>query len=325
MGMSLQSKFRQFDEAIKLNRFDENAELREKRDRIVNRLRSRIGEAAKSEGLGRDFKFDVFNQGSYEMGTGVKPTNGRDFDIDVGLFFPNIKPSELDPVQLKSIVFSAVHDHTDKVDFRRPCITVYYQRQGEVAFHVDLAVYAKDPWNGQVLAVGKQGSGSEHREWQPSNPKGLTELIGNRHNGEAGNQFRRVIRYLKRWKDSNFQAEGNAAPRGIALTACAYKWFEPASGALFSDRCDNDHGAMLNMVSRMVDNFSVFDGRLRVALPVPPGKDLFEKMTDQQMKEFRSRLLVLRDTLKFAWGLAVTNEAQACQHIALVLGGDFKY
>ena len=37
--MSLQNRFRKFDELIKLKHYDENAELREKRERVIRRLR----------------------------------------------------------------------------------------------------------------------------------------------------------------------------------------------------------------------------------------------------------------------------------------------
>jgi len=68
--MSLQSPFMKFHEAILLKRFDENAELREKRDRILKRLRDNLS-----------VTFEPFNQGSYSMGTGIKPLDG-DYDID---------------------------------------------------------------------------------------------------------------------------------------------------------------------------------------------------------------------------------------------------
>ena len=125
--MSIQGKFRTFDENIKLRRFSENAELVQKRERVLNRLR---------EGLEGRFPyrnerptFDFFNQGSYEMGTGVKPIKG-DYDIDVGLVF-DIRTGDHDPVDVKTWVYDAVRMHTTDVQFRRPCITVFYVEGGE--------------------------------------------------------------------------------------------------------------------------------------------------------------------------------------------------
>ncbi|MBU0550460.1 nucleotidyltransferase [Myxococcota bacterium] len=320
--MAIQPKFRQFDEAIKLRRFDENAELREKRDRVLKRLR---------EGIERRFpdrstrpKFETFNQGSYEMGTGVKPVNGRDYDIDVGVRF-DIEANQYDPVVVKRWVHEAVKEHTSDVQFRRPCITVFYKCAGETAYHVDLAVYGKDFWGSDMLAVGKEHSSADQRKWESSKPTELTKLIGDQYSGEDADQFRRVIRYLKRWKDVNFSAEGNAAPRGIALTACAYHWFEPSKTSSFwsSEPVQyNDLDAMTRLVKQTLAWF-LWGGRLSVTLPVSPGNNLFEKMTDQQMAEFKGKLERLHDALIAAANCASTNEAKACRHLIGVLGSDF--
>jgi hypothetical protein len=87
--------------------------------------------------------FTWFNQGSYEMGTGIKPAVSGDYDIDVGIIF-DINHSEHDPVDVKTWVTDALEGHTKKVDMRRPCVTVFYQRDDEPIYHVDLAIYSDD-------------------------------------------------------------------------------------------------------------------------------------------------------------------------------------
>lgn len=97
--MSLQPAFRRFHEAIKLRRFNENAALVEKRNRVLVRL---------NEGLKQAFpnqqqrpKILPFNQGSYEMGTGVKPLDD-DYDIDVGLVF-DVNTARVGPLDVKLV------------------------------------------------------------------------------------------------------------------------------------------------------------------------------------------------------------------------------
>lgn len=94
--MSLQPKFRTFHERIHLRRFSEDATLREKRDAVLARLRANCPRA-----------FTSFNQGSYEMGTGVKPVNG-DYDIDVGVVFELGSISSFEPRAVKRWVYDAV-------------------------------------------------------------------------------------------------------------------------------------------------------------------------------------------------------------------------
>jgi len=326
--MALQAKFRQFDEAIKLKRFDENAELREKRDRVLTRLRDGLAKQFPST-LNRP-TFTSFNQGSYDMGTGVKPLNG-DYDIDVGLVF-NVDISKHGPIEVKEWVYNAVKDHTTDVRFRRPCITVFYVQGGEPKYHVDLAVYAKD-WTGTLhLAMGKQHASADQRQWLTSEPQKLVELVASKFSGDDAEQFRRVIRYLKRWKDCQFPAEGTAAPTGIGITACALNWFAAEKSSTWNyntysnQTTYDDLVATTRLVERIRQNFvhtyanGQYSDRLKVTLPVPPGNDVFARMSNQQMVEFKQRIDTLFGTLV---GAGKRDENEASVMLRKVFGDAF--
>lgn len=305
--MSLQPKFRSFHEKIHLRRFSENATLVQKRDAVLNRLRTE-----------RTFTF--FNQGSYEMGTGVKPVGG-DYDIDVGVVFDlSDLVSMPQPKTVKGWVHSAVQAHTKLVRWKEPCITVQYQASGEPIYHVDLAIYGKDRYGRLFLARGKEHA-SDAR-WEPADPQGLTKAIGTRFAGEDDAQFRRVIQYLKRWKDLNFPAEGNAAPVGIGLTLLAYGGFAPVKGGYPTPTYD-DLTATRNLVTRIAGSFTskwTSTGTMyRIAAPTPvePRGDVFAGMTDQQTTEFKGRV----DRLKVCLDQAATSGSAASLRQAF--GADF--
>ncbi len=279
--MSLQSKFIQFHNTIKLDRDKQHAKLNEKRERILKRLRADTP---------KHLTFDVFNQGSYAMGTGIKPLDG-DYDIDVGLVINKISPRDHSPVEVKGWIYEVAQKHTQKVEWRRPCITIYYQEKGEVKFHVDLAIFVADG-NSLYLAMGKQNAGPEHRVWQHDQRKGFIKDIQKRLNGEDGAQFRRVIRYLKRWKDHAFPSQGNFAPSGHALTVAAAKWFRVhASGGILSFVSSgyDDLAALKSLVGSMRSSFG-WNNRLTLRFSHAPYDDVFERMSDEQMKQFRQRL-----------------------------------
>lgn len=301
-----QPAFLTFHQAIKLGNTDENALLRDKRDNVLARLRS------------RGLTFTPFNQGSYAMATGIKPVD-LDYDIDVGLVFTGDRPH--DPLTAKQQVYDAAYGHTPRVEWCRHCVRVQYVRQGAEAFHVDLAVYwqVESYWGGTklYLAVGKQHSGGEHREWREVDPKGLLTKINGHHSGEDHWQFTRVVRYLKRWKDFQFPSAGNAAPRGIALTIAAYDDFSPTRSWNAATSADyDDLAALQNVVSRTLSRFSWSD-RIRLMSPVAPFDDACAKMTDQQMREFKGRLQVLENALKVA---ATTGQRR---YLGEVFGPDF--
>ncbi|WP_224250141.1 nucleotidyltransferase domain-containing protein [Hyalangium gracile] len=294
--MSFQPLFRRFHEAIQLKRFDENAELIEKRDRILKRLRDNL------KGPGNvKVTFEPFNQGSYAMGTGIKPLN-KDYDIDVGIEL-NLDYRSHDPVEVKGWVYKAIEGHTKAIQWRRPCITVYYQQEGEPVYHVDLAIMAKDPYTGGLrLAIGKENSAQSQREWQNDDRKGFMTAVENRFStSEDAAQFRRVIRYLKRWKDKHFSSEGHAAPTGLSLTVAAYEWFQPMADATAAGKEYNDLIATMALVQKIHQRFGqAWDSslsrdvpRLSLLFPKAPHDDVFARMTNQQMIEFHKRLGIL--------------------------------
>lgn len=315
----LQREFRKFNDEISLERDREKATLAEKRARILDRLKDGI---KKQRATGTEIpSYDVRNQGSYAMGTGIKPLDG-DYDLDVALVFELSTTEYPDPVEVKRWVFDALDGHTKEVRVREPCVTVFYQRQGEPVYHVDLAVYAdEDDGGGTQLARGKLGSSERDKKWEPADPEGLLEAIQGRFtDDQERQQFKRAIKYLKRWKDVQFSSEGNEAPKGIALTACAYRWFSPSIQVdqIASTTTEHDLAALLGLVREMLARFG---SRLTVTLPVPPGNDLFERMSDTQMGNMKAKLQALRDCLEKARDDVDPHEA--ARTLAGALGDDF--
>ncbi|WP_339284017.1 nucleotidyltransferase [Oceanobacillus sp. FSL K6-3682] len=292
-------QFNKFHDNIRL--LEENEVLKEKRDIIINTIKNNLPkETSKS--------FTIFTQGSYAMHTGIKPLD-NDYDIDVGLYF-DISKEDIKPVQAKQWILNAVEGHTKDVKMKNPCITVAYA----AGYHVDITVYAAENADGKVyLAKGKPTSNGEDKCWEESNPKDLIkEIRDHLSDSEDRKQFRRIIRYLKRWKDEKL-IKGNGRPTGIALTSCAYNWFavekdvDPFSG----DRTYKDLDALIALIRQMINGFSSEverdeNGelntfyRLKVELPVEPYSDLFEKMSNKQMNTFKQKLERLLESLEEA-------------------------
>lgn len=327
----IQPQLTQYDDVIKLKRFDENQMLREKRDIILDKLREKLG------ALRIDDKsvptFDSFNQGSYAMGTGIDPVD-RDYDIDVGIAFNAPKSAYSDPVALKALVKQALDNHTDLgTVIRQSCVTVRYKRNGELAFHVDLAIYAYDDIDTKTamcLAKGKASSASAERFWEEADPKGLIRLIDERFSGSDHLQFLRVIRLLKGWKSHVFPQAGSAAPVGIGLTVASYERFSPhtTQDAVSLKTSFDDRAALLHVVEGMISSFVFQAGpggeyavRLRVNNLVRPSNDLFSKMSNEQMGRFKSELEGLRDQLKAS--IAEEDATKACGDLRKVFGNRF--
>jgi|SRR5665648_136619 len=238
-----------FHDTIKLVNTEENQDLRDKRDIILGKLKSNISSDAPS--------YSTFNQGSYAMGTGIKPIDGE-FDIDVGIKFDLTKDDYPDPVGVKKWVYEALTDHTKNVVMKRPCVTVTYLENGEPSFHVDLAIYAAKNDDGKLyLAKGKMNSSADNKEWEVSDPLELIEVIKNNFTDvNDRSQFKRIIRYLKRWRDEKFSS---GKPVGIGLTVLAYNYFTVSKSTdVFSGKTTyNDLNSMANLVQRILNVFSL--------------------------------------------------------------------
>jgi cyclic GMP-AMP synthase DncV-like protein len=326
---NVQSQFDEFHNRIKLGRFDENQTLRDKRNIIRRKLEENLPKVFEKYGeLCPTFRFR--DQGSYEMGTGIKPLDG-DFDIDQGLYFVVSTKTYSDPVVLKERVYEALEGHTKRVEIRRPCVTVFYQREGESIYHVDIAVYSDasaNPDGKSYLAKGKKNSDTAYRIWEVSNPQALSDTIFDRFKENDRAQFRRVVRYLKRWRDVNFPSNGHAAPLGIGMTVATYDHLQPTYTDVVAGTPD-DLSALRTVTDALLNRFmSKWDDangqwarRLTVILPVEPWSDLFAQVTNSQMSQLEERLKELAAALKEA--AADADPHEACQTLQTVFGKDF--
>lgn len=319
--VNLQTEFLEFHNNIKLS-YSDNAELREKRDILLQKLKDNITDEAAT--------FSSFNQGSYAMHTGIKPDDG-DYDIDVGLRF-DIKRSEYsDPVAVKQWVYDALNGHTKKVEIRRSCVTVTYQEENQDAYHIDFACYANDR-DSLYIGKGKKNSTDENRYWEESDPLGLIDKMNDRFSDEDERaQFRRVIRYMKKWRNKHFDLSGNNAPTGISLTALAYNKFSPVyeTNVATGKRAYNDFSALKSFVAEIKNSFipyyDVVDAKVYYTISqklfVTPENDLFAKMTAKQQDAFYRKICTLMSKLDEVE--KQTKKSEACRILTDIFGDDF--
>ncbi len=324
MNNTVQSQFYKFHDAIKLETVD-NKQVIEKRDMLIEEIRAYLKKKSEDEKKAL-VTFDIFNQGSYAMGTGIKPAyNEDDYDIDVALLF-NIDKDNYSTLEVKGWVYDALNVKQFRtVEWKKPCIRVQYTEEGFPKFHIDFAIYSDAKSNKDsrtYLAKGKPTISRDQNIWEVSEPKRLKEQINGRFtdvNEKA--QFIRVIRYFKRWKDIKFDSI-NGKPTGIALTALAYNGFKPVVKDYFSGReAIDDHKSLIDFTNYIINQFSSWSGRIEVKLPVPPYNDLFEKMTDDQCKTFKEKLLKLKNVLEESYNEADPHEA--CKMLKKEFGEDF--
>lgn len=315
--MGLQKYFKKFNDNIKLTKA-EHDDLMEKRDILIGKLQT-------SDKLS---SFDKYDQGSYAMNLGVKPIDDRQYDIDVALRF-HANKDETDPFDYKDAIREVLEKHTEyKTTIKDPCVTVTYKKDGEPAYHVDLVPYVYTDYSDtdSQMFISK-GKTKETAVWEEADPVGLVDYINNSiEQGDKRDQFRRVIRYLKKWKMLRFPQTGHGEPPSIGITLMAVEGFSYA--------LENDLEALLS-VCHAIQNKYFYTGSdnngcpqyaIRCTMPeclkFEPESNVFHKMTSAQMTGFKQKLDSLTEALEDV--SAEPDLVEQCRILNRIFGDEFE-
>lgn len=320
MGAKLYKQFQDFHNTIKLDK--SSSQLKEKREILQSDIESKLPDKLKNIGIEiskSDLSF--FDQGSYRQGisTGIKSVKAdRDvaveFDLDIKTF--------QDPRKIKKCVRDALKiENKREPQIKEPCVTVKYLKAGEENIHIDLPIYAKNDGN-YYLARGKEFS--ENYEWELCDPHGLNAYLEGLFEGDKGNQLRRIVRYLKKWKLENYgdSFTKDQVPPGIALTLMA------CSGFIYKtvDGQDDDLNALYTVVTsiknRFVYNSDIEKYTIQYSLPVTPKSNVFYKMKEDYQDKFHKKCCEFCEKLKNA--IDVAEEYEAAKFLQDIFGTEFE-
>jgi hypothetical protein len=303
---NVQKQFEQFHDRVRTD-FETNKQLREKRDILVAKIAKHLADN-KLPG------FTKLDQGSYAMGTGTLPTEGIDYDIDTSLRF-HIRDDEYDAKVVRGWVLAAVKGHTDRIEDRSACVRVVYAD----GYHVDLVSYA---WWGETEATKKYRLAHKTNGWRPADPPKLIKHVddararfkGTEDNATKTDQFRRCVRYLRRWDMVKVPSPSAVRPTGLAHVLYAANNLWPAH---FFDGTPDDRAA-LEQLSSVAANAV---GRLTAFKPTPEYEDVYLKLSDTEMDKLEARFEKLNEVLRKAKDEA--DPVKACKLLQGEFGPDF--
>jgi len=302
----LQTYFVQFHENIRTD-YDLSSTLREKRDIILRRVRKYLSD---NELPG----FDEMLQGSFAVKTGVKPVGKLEYDIDIALRFP-FTEDEYAATEVRKWVLASVKDHTESVEDKGPCTRVTYAD----GYHVDLVTYATWEDDSKIL---QYRLAHKTKGWRPSEPTQLIEYIlkamarfENTNDSRTNtNQFRRVVRYLRRWMDEAIPYELDSKPTGLGFVLLAANYLQKKLD--WTGKPD-DRLCLYDMATSVSSIF----GRIVVKKPTQEYEDVFAKLSDDDMKDFKDRIGTLSSDLALAY--REPDPVVACKLLRKHFGDDF--
>ena len=317
--MGIQTHFDKFHDKIKLGREDDAyKKARGRDDNIKAEVKTVFSEA------GYPVVAD-FIQGSLKTHTGIVPISG-DYDIDRALVIDEEKAPE-NPVTPKKKALDVLEDRGFKnAKIKKPCVTADYASDN---VHIDFIIY-KRSGNQHYLAVGKENSDENNREWSAADPHGLTDWINDdsRYGGDDAKailaQFRWLVRYLKRWRDVQFSETLEEKVFSIGLTVMVKErllWSFSTEGAR------QDLQALSETVGTILDAGYFTEEetgryRVRVHLPAQPWRDIFDGSSLNTGTQLYNKLKRLKEKLAEAEGLS--DEREQCQILNKLFGDDFE-
>ena len=266
--MNFDKQFKEFHGVIKLSS-TKKKELTGDGNKKGSRdaLREKIKKYFKDKGR-KQPKF--YMQGSFSMTTTINPVSAE-YDLDDGVYLQNIDTSKpMDewekPEKVHEWIVNAIDGHTSKKPTdKNLCVRVNYADENK---HIDLPIYVpKD--DTYYLAVKNNG-------WIESNPKEIsdwfsTEVI------TKGEQYRRVVRYLKGWKD--FREDENKQVKlygGFQLTVLASYHF-------IADT-ESDEESFFKTIQGIKNNLWIY--KERICNPKNGGKNIIDHYTESRRTVF---------------------------------------
>ena len=209
---------------------------------------------------------------------------------------------------------------------KKPCVTADYASDN---VHIDFIIYKR--WGNQLyLAVGKENSDENNREWSPADPHGLTDWINDDSSyweADAKDvlaQFRRLVRYLKRWRDVQFSEAVSAKIFSIGLTVMVK---ESLVSTFSTEGARQDLHALRKTVEAILASGYFTEEqagrfRVRVDLPKEPWRDIFDGSSLDTGTQLYNKLTCLKAKLAEAEGLG--DERKQCQILNALFGDDFE-
>jgi len=272
-------------------------------DQAKERYRA-VGEWLCAEGspLGTSETVHIYPQGSFELGTAIKPLSGDDYDIDAVVQLPGPQ-EDWTPFRLKEAVGQRLKAHGEYVrmleDEKRRCWTLRYaSRPNGPGFHLDLlpSVLASAAMGTSALdtqatetAIAITSREDTSMEWRGSDPKGYLAWFHEQMKtasqrqaiqpaGVAGVEavrdyhhrtpLQRIIQILKRFRDVLFRDNDEHAPISVIITTLAAQAYEGEESL---------EGTLRGVLQRMPQYVRIQNNTVEIRNPMRPAENFADR------------------------------------------------
>lgn len=166
-----------------------------------------------------DLPISTWIQGSYKMGTQVRPVTLYDeIDIDLGVYFEwdGEEADDPTPTDLREAVQDALVDYQHRESEVEEIVDPPKERCCQIRFrkhfYIDVPVYHLDQ------SIDRRRLATETNGWEGSDPKALVIWFQKKVGQPERHQLRRIVRYLKIFTAIVGKEQNYAPPSSILLT-----------------------------------------------------------------------------------------------------------
>lgn len=251
------------------------------------------------------YDIEIYPQGSFRLGTVVKPVGRDEYDIDLVCFLGGLKKEGTSQAGLKQMVGDRIKENEtykkilEDEEGGRRCWTLDYANE----FHMDILpsiedaeLRAKDvKYKDAILITDKKKIESGDPEWPKSNPKGYADWFFNRQadifqtlkKGLAESikasiedvpdyrihtPLQRAIQVLKRHRDIYFSdKDGSNKPISIIITTLMASLYEGQ---------DNIFNVIYDALNKINNGLLLKGGKYTLLNPVNPGENFADKWNE---------------------------------------------
>lgn len=265
-----------------------------------------------NSGIGQ-YRPDIYPQGSFALGTVVRPISGKDdYDLDLVCEL-SISKNPINQHDLKKIVGNAVKGYALNNNMKPPkeknrCWQLVYADGAN--FHMDiLPAIPAQPQDGTKINIPDR----DLQEWSDSNPRGYQNWFQERMNCmdatnieknrlvesgiyakvddipdyEVKTPLQQAIQILKRHRDIMFEKRPNEKPISIIITTLAAQAYSGESNIV---------DALLSVLYGMRENIEYKNGVAVVANPTNTKENFAEKWASEPEKEKAFNAWLVRAT-----------------------------
>ncbi len=263
------------------------------------------------------YNSDIYPQGSFRLGTMVKPiSDGDEYDIDLVCELKALSKAEISPKELKTRVGKRLKENQTyqrMITEGKRCWTLIYSEA--TRFHMDIlpAIPDRDradharmagvPFTTEPILI-TDITDKELQRWLRSNPKGYCEWFKDRMKVQflteqkrvatlirlsvedvpdykVKTPLQRVIQILKRHRDIMFEEDQDDKPISIIITTLAAHSYNNETDLL---------EALLNIVNQMPNYIENREGVYWVQNPVDSNENFADKWQKYPQRERKFRV-----------------------------------